>query len=60
MNREAILGVIRHILTFAGGVMVTKGFATADEATAAVAALVTLIGVVWSVIDKTRRRRVEE
>ena len=52
MNKERILGLARHILTFMGGILIAKGIV--DETTAAevVGAIVTLIGGVWSVLDK--------
>jgi hypothetical protein len=53
MNRDIILGIVRHILTIAGGVLVTKG--TIDQATleSVIGALLTLVGVGWSVKSKT-------
>ena len=50
--KETILGIIRHILTFGGGIAVTDGYATADEVTAGVGAAATLIGVIWSIVAK--------
>lgn len=52
MNWEMVSGVVRHILTFGGGFLVTKGLV--DEATvqAAVGAIITLGGVVWSLWQK--------
>jgi hypothetical protein len=46
------MGIIRHILTFGGGYLVAKGII--DEATMlnAVGAVVTILGVVWSVVNK--------
>jgi len=55
MTKEAVLGVIRHILTFGGGFVTSGGLATADEIAAAVGAIVTIIGTVWSVIDKRKK-----
>lgn len=52
MNKETILGFVRHILTFAGGLGVSEGIITADELTTAVSAVITLAGVIWSAIDK--------
>lgn len=48
VNKEQILGIIRHILTFGGGWLVASG--ALDEVTVAngVGALVTIIGIVWS------------
>ncbi len=52
MNKEVILGIVRHTLTAAGGVLVTKG--TIDQTTleSVVGALLTLLGVVWSIKSK--------
>lgn len=52
LTRDAILGVVRHVLTFGGGFLVTQG--TLDDATVqtAVGAIVTLVGVIWSVVQK--------
>jgi hypothetical protein len=40
--------LIRHGLTAAGGFLVAKGLASADQIGELVGAVVTLIGVVWS------------
>ena len=55
MNTDSILGLIRHILTFGGGYAVANGLA--DEATIEqlVGALVTIIGIVWSVKNKANQ-----
>lgn len=52
MNKEQVLGLLRHILTFVGGILVAKG--TFDEATATelTGGLITVIGAVWSVLVK--------
>lgn len=46
----AILGVIRHVLTFAGGALSFTG----DDLTAFVGAASTLIGLCWSLIEKKK------
>lgn len=53
--KDSVLGVVRHILTTAGGYFVSSGLVTADDITAAVGAIVTLVGVTWSVIEKRNR-----
>ena len=55
MNTDSILGLIRHILTFGGGYAVANGLA--DEATIEqlVGAIVTIIGIVWSVKNKANQ-----
>jgi len=52
MKKEMIFGIIRHTLTFIGGVLVIKG--VVDEATYSEisGALLTLIGGIWSVLEK--------
>ena len=54
MNKESILGIIRHMLTFGGGFMTQNGMATDDQVTTAVSAAVTLIGVIWSILSKKK------
>jgi len=55
MNMDTVLGIVRHILTFGGGLLVTKGVVDEGTMTTAVGALVTIIGAVWSVIEKRKR-----
>lgn len=52
MNRDTILGIVRHVLTAAGGIAVTKGYLDESALVAGVGALVALAGVIWSIIDK--------
>jgi hypothetical protein len=52
LSKEQWLGVIRHSLTFIGGILIAKGII--DEALWAEISggALTLVGGVWSVIDK--------
>lgn len=52
MKKEQILGIIRHILTFAGGFVVAKGLADAALIQESVGGLVTIIGAIWSISAK--------
>lgn len=52
---QVIQGVARHLLTAAGGALVAKGVVDAGTAEATIGALVTLIGVGWSIWEKGRR-----
>ena len=54
MSKDAILGIVRHILTFGGGVMTQAGIASDDQITTGVSAIVTLVGLVWSVLNKKK------
>ena len=53
--KDAILGVVRHGLTAAGGGLVAAGYLDAAGAQTAVGAVVALIGVIWSVWEKRAR-----
>jgi hypothetical protein len=54
MTQEQIQGVIRHVLTAVGGVLIAKGLLT-DEVWAELSgAALTLIGTIWSVIAKKK------
>ncbi|MBI4024834.1 MAG: hypothetical protein HY360_07610 [Verrucomicrobia bacterium] len=59
MNKDTILGIVRHILTFGGGFAMERGLMSADDVTATVAAVITLAGVAWSVVEKSRRMKDE-
>ena len=48
-------GIIRHILTFAGGFAVAKGWIDEGTMLELVGGLVTVGGIVWSVIEKNKR-----
>jgi hypothetical protein len=54
MNKQAILGIVRHVLTFGGGFMTQNGLASGEEVTTGISAVVTLIGVIWSVMSKKK------
>ena len=54
MSKEAILGIVRHILTVGGGFMTQAGIASDDQVTTGVSAIVTLVGLVWSVLNKKK------
>jgi hypothetical protein len=49
MNKEQVLGIVRHILTFGGGIVVGKGWFDEATMTAIVGAVVTVVGALWSV-----------
>ena len=54
MNWEMIQGIVRHILTFGGGFLVTNGTLGQSEVEAGVGAIITLAGIVWSVLNKKK------
>jgi hypothetical protein len=52
LTKEQILGIVRHALTFVGGIVVMKGLVDETMVTEIIGSVMTLVGVVWSVIDK--------
>ena len=50
MNKEQVLGIIRHTLTFVGGILIIKGLAAEGMVNEAIGAVMTAVGAVWSVI----------
>lgn len=52
MNKDKILGVVRHILTMGAGYLMAKGIVDEGSAQEIIAGVMALIGVLWSVADK--------
>jgi hypothetical protein len=55
MNQTQILGLIRHLLTFGGGLLVGKGILDEESAAQIIGATVTVIGGVWSAIAPEKK-----
>lgn len=55
MKKDKVLGVIRHTLTFAGGLLMMRGYIEAQELQEITGAVVTAVGTVWSVVEKNKR-----
>jgi hypothetical protein len=60
MKQEQILGIIRHILTFGGGLLVMKGVADDDIIQDVTGAIITFVGTLWSFIDKVKASNAED
>jgi hypothetical protein len=54
MKKEQVLGILRHSLTFLGGLLVMKGLVDETTATEIIGGVITLVGAVWSVIEKVK------
>lgn len=52
MNKEQKLGIIRHVLTFVGGILLAKGLVDESLLTDMVASIMVLVGGAWSILDK--------
>ncbi len=50
MTKEQVLGLVRHALTFVGGILIIQGLSTEGIVNETIGAVVTAVGAVWSVI----------
>lgn len=50
MNKEQVLGIIRHTLTFIGGVLIIKGISNETAINETIGVVITAIGSIWSII----------
>jgi hypothetical protein len=55
MNKTAILALLRHGLTFLGGALASQGVADSAEIEQGIGAVITLIGLGWSIYEKKNR-----
>lgn len=51
VQKEQVMGLVRHGLTFIGGILVAKGLASEGQIMDMVGMLMTFVGTVWSVIS---------
>lgn len=54
LTKEQILGIVRHGLTFIGGILITKGLIDESTLTEIIGGVITLTGTIWSVINKNQ------
>lgn len=54
MKKDLILGLIRHTLTFVGGLFIMKGIVDESTVTEVVGGIVSLTSVVWMTIQKLK------
>lgn len=52
LTKEQILGIVRHTLTFVGGVLIMKGLVDESLWSELSGGLMTLVGGIWSIVDK--------
>jgi len=54
LTKEQILGIVRHSLTFVGGILVMKGIIDETTITEIIGGVITLTGTIWSIIEKNK------
>lgn len=52
LTREQVMGIIRHTLTFVGGIVVAKGLVDETTVTEIIGGAMTLTGAIWSIVAK--------
>ncbi len=57
--KEIITSLSRHLLTSAGGALVGKGILASSVVDETIGAVLTLIGVIWSVVEKKFKKSAE-
>lgn len=55
LTKEELLGIVRHGLTFVGGLVITGGLIDSGLWAELTGGVLTLAGVVWSIIDKRKK-----
>ena len=55
MNKNKILGIIRHVLTTAGGWAVGQGYVDADLMLEIVGGVAAIVGVAWSYFSPEKK-----
>ncbi len=55
MNKTLLLSIVRHLLTFGGGALASKGYADAADIEQGIGAVLTLVGLGWSIWEKRNR-----
>ena len=54
LTKEQFLGILRHTLTFVGGVLVTNGILDESVIIELTGGVMTLAGAIWSIVSKKR------
>lgn len=52
LSKEQWLGLLRHTLTFIGGVSITLGYVDESAFTEVSGLIVALVGTMWSILTK--------
>jgi len=55
LTKEQILGIVRHGLTFIGGILIAKGLIDESTVTEIIGGVITLTGTIWSIIEKNNK-----
>ncbi len=54
MNKTQVLSLVRHTLTFVGGILIAHGVVEESIIEQIVATTMTLAGLIWGVVEKKK------
>jgi len=54
MTKEQVFGIVRHVITFAGGILVVKGIVDDAMVQEVIGGVLGLLGTVWSIVEKKK------
>lgn len=53
-SKEQLLGIVRHSLTFIGGILITRGLIDEGMLNELMGGVITLTGAIWSIVSKNK------
>lgn len=54
MSQNVIMAIVRHGLTFVGGILIAKGVLSESSASEISGLIMTAIGTIWSIVEKVK------
>lgn len=60
MSQEQVMGILRHVLTIIGGVIVSKGLTDEGTMTVIIGGLTAIAGIIWSVYSNKKSELIKK
>lgn len=60
MSQEQVMGILRHVLTIIGGVVVSKGLTDEGTMTVIIGGLTAIAGIIWSVYSNQKSELIKK
>ena len=54
LTKEQVIGIIRHSMTFVGGLLLMKGIVDEAMLSELTGGIITLVGTIWSIVEKNK------
>lgn len=54
LTKEQFLGIVRHSLTFIGGILIMKGIVDDALLNEIIGGVTTIAGAIWSIVSKNK------